>query len=58
MKGIVLAGGSGTRLRPVTKYLNKHMFPVYNKPMILFSIDTLKTVGIKDIMLVVDRYAA
>lgn len=58
MKGIVLAGGSGTRLRPVTKYLNKHMFPVYDKPMILFSIDTLKTVGIKDIMLVVDRYAA
>ena len=58
MKGIVLAGGSGTRLRPVTKYLNKHMFPVYDRPMILFSIDTLKTVGIKDIMLIVDRYAA
>ena len=58
MKGIILAGGSGTRLRPVTRYLNKHMFPVYDRPMILFSIDTLKAVGIKDIMLVVDRYAA
>lgn len=58
MKGIVLAGGSGTRLRPVTKYLNKHLFPVYDRPMILFSIDTLKKVGITDIMFVVDRYSA
>ena len=58
MKGIVLAGGSGTRLRPITKYLNKHLFPVYDRPMILFSIDTLKKVGISDLMLVVDRYAA
>ncbi|MGC8483794.1 MAG: sugar phosphate nucleotidyltransferase [Thermodesulfobium sp.] len=58
MKGVILAGGSGTRLRPITKYLNKHLFPVYDRPMILFSLDTMKKVGIKDLMLVLDRYAA
>ena len=56
MKGIILAGGSGTRLRPITKYLNKHLFPVYDKPMILFPIETMKKVGITDIIMVVDRY--
>ena len=56
MKGIILAGGSGTRLRPITKYLNKHLFPVYDKPMILFPIETMKKAGIRDIIIVVDRY--
>ena len=58
MKGIILAGGNGTRLQPVTKYLNKHLFPIYNKPMILFPLETLKSVGIKDIIVIVDRYRA
>ena len=56
MKGLILAGGSGTRLRPITKYLNKHLFPVYNKPMILFPIETMKSVGVKDIVIVTDRF--
>lgn len=56
MKGVILAGGSGTRLRPITKYLNKHLFPVYDKPMILFPIETMKSVGITDILVVLDRY--
>lgn len=56
MKGIVLAGGSGTRLRPITNYLNKHLFPVYNKPMILFPIETLRKSGIGDILVVTDKY--
>jgi len=56
MKGIILAGGSGTRLRPITKYLNKHLFPVYDKPMILFPIEAMKKAGIHDIVIVVDRY--
>jgi len=56
MKGIILAGGSGTRLRPITKYLNKHLFPVFDKPMILFPIETMKSVGITDIVIVLDRY--
>lgn len=56
MKGIILAGGNGIRLRPITQYLNKHLFPVYNKPMILFPIETMKSVGIDDVVVVTDRY--
>lgn len=56
MKGVILGGGSGTRLRPITKYLNKHLFPVYDRPMILFPIETMKTLGITDIILLIDRY--
>jgi glucose-1-phosphate thymidylyltransferase len=52
MKGIVLAGGLGTRLHPLTKVTNKHLLPVYNRPMIYYPIQTLVNVGIRDILLV------
>ncbi|MCD6162468.1 MAG: NTP transferase domain-containing protein [candidate division Zixibacteria bacterium] len=52
MKGIVLAGGLGTRLYPLTKITNKHLLPVYDKPMIFYPIQTLVNAGIKDIMIV------
>ena len=55
MKGIVLAGGMGTRLRPLTLITNKHLLPVYNKPMILYPIETLHQSGILEIMLVCGR---
>jgi glucose-1-phosphate thymidylyltransferase len=53
MKGIVLAGGLGTRLLPLTKITNKHLLPVYKEPMIFYPIKTLINAGIKDIMVVV-----
>lgn len=52
MKGIILAGGLGTRLYPLTKVTNKHLLPVYNKPMIFYPIEKLVEAGIKDIMIV------
>lgn len=52
MKGIVLAGGLGTRLRPLTSVTNKHLLPVYNQPMIYYPIQTLVNAGIKEIMIV------
>ncbi|MBI5366948.1 MAG: NTP transferase domain-containing protein [Planctomycetes bacterium] len=52
MKGIVLAGGLGTRLHPLTKITNKHLLPVYNRPMIYYPIQTLVDAGIDDIMIV------
>ncbi len=52
MKGIVLAGGLGTRLFPLTKVTNKHLLPVYNKPMIYYPIETLVQAGIQDILIV------
>jgi glucose-1-phosphate thymidylyltransferase len=55
MKGLILAGGMGTRLRPLTKITNKHLLPVYNKPMILYPLETLKSSGINDIMIVCGR---
>lgn len=52
MKGVILAGGFGTRLRPLTLITNKHLLPVYNRPMILYPLDTLKKAGIDEIMIV------
>lgn len=52
MKGIILAGGLGTRLNPLTKTTNKHLLHVYNKPMIFYPLETLVKAGIKDIMIV------
>lgn len=52
MKGVVLAGGLGTRLFPLTKVANKHLLPVYNQPMIYYPIRTLVNAGITEIMLV------
>ena len=51
-KGIILCGGEGTRLRPLTSITNKHLLPIYDKPMVLYPLETLKTLGIKDILLV------
>ena len=52
MKGIVLAGGLGIRLRPLTRITNKHLLPVYNKPMIFYPIQTLVDAGIRDVLVV------
>jgi glucose-1-phosphate thymidylyltransferase len=52
MKGVILAGGLGTRLLPLTKVTNKHLLPVYDRPMIYYPIQTLVDAGVRDILLV------
>jgi len=52
MKGVVLAGGKGSRLYPLTRVTNKHLLPVYDRPMVFYPIQTLVDAGIRDIIIV------
>jgi glucose-1-phosphate thymidylyltransferase len=52
MKGVILAGGLGKRLHPLTKITNKHLLPVYDRPMVYYPIQTLLNIGIRDILIV------
>ncbi len=52
MKGVILAGGLGTRLHPLTKITNKHLLPVFDKPMIFYPIQTLVDAGVRDLLIV------
>jgi glucose-1-phosphate thymidylyltransferase len=52
MKGVILAGGTGSRLDPLTRITNKHLLPVYDKPMVFYAIDALREAGLDDLMLV------
>ncbi|WP_456397412.1 glucose-1-phosphate thymidylyltransferase RfbA [Desulfurobacterium sp.] len=54
MKAVILAGGSGTRLYPVTLSINKHFLPIYNKPMIYYPLSLVMLLGIKDVMFIVN----
>jgi glucose-1-phosphate thymidylyltransferase len=58
MKGVILAGGTGSRLLPLTKVTNKHLLPIYDKPMIYYPIEILKRAGIKDILVVTGTHHA
>ena len=52
LKGVILAGGSGTRLHPLTRITNKHLLPIYDRPMVSYAIEALVQAGVTDLMLV------
>ena len=58
MKGVILAGGTGSRLFPLTRVTNKHLLPVYDRPMIFYPIQTLVNAGVTDILLVTGGHSA
>ena len=55
LKGVILAGGTGSRLYPLTKVTNKHLLPVYDKPMIFYPLNTLKKMGCKGLLIVTGK---
>ena len=52
MKGVILAGGAGSRLAPLTRITNKHLLPLYDRPMVTYAVEALVEAGIQELMLV------